>query len=267
MLVVSILVSTLTTQIKQQEHLHFEMKREKMHANLLRAIAHDIRTPLASIVGASSTLLEQELSVEDQASFGLKISQTMMGRGTATQELLSMRGLNPTEKAIMATVADRETTEKLIRQTKIKLYIDIPGSGIMVAVPVKSVGGAETLAYLTDNKQPDSGKPEFSFQHELIYVILNEGHSDEVMDAARSAGATGGTVVTAKGTGVKQTEKFRRLSLTNEKEIILIVAKASVKGDIMRAIIEKAGTQTKAGAICFSLPVSHVAGLRTLEEG
>ena len=112
MLVVSILVSTLTTQIKQQEHLHFEMKREKMHANLLRAIAHDIRTPLASIVGASSTLLEQELSVEDQASFGLKISQTMMGRGTATQELLSMRGLNPTEKAIMATVADRETTEK-----------------------------------------------------------------------------------------------------------------------------------------------------------
>ncbi len=199
-------------------------------------------------------------------SLGLKVSQTMMGRGTATRELLSLRGLNPTEKAIMATIADRETTGKLIRQTKIKLFIDIPGNGIMVAIPVKSVGGAQTLANLTDNRPPESGKPEFSFSHELIYVILNEGHSDEVMAAARSAGATGGTVVAAKGTGVKQAEKFRRLSLANEKELLLIVAKASAKAEIMRAIMEKAGTQTKADAICFSLPVSQVAGLRTLEE-
>ena len=68
MLVVSMLVSTLTTQIKRQEQLRFVMEREKMHANLLRAIAHDIRTPLASIVGASSTLMEQQVSPEDQES-------------------------------------------------------------------------------------------------------------------------------------------------------------------------------------------------------
>ena len=51
MLVVSILISTLTTQIIRQEQLKLEMDKEKMHANLLRAIAHDIRTPLASILG------------------------------------------------------------------------------------------------------------------------------------------------------------------------------------------------------------------------
>jgi two-component system sensor histidine kinase KdpD len=61
MLVVSILISTLTTQIKRQEQLKLEMDKEKMHANLLRAIAHDIRTPLASILGASSALQEQQL--------------------------------------------------------------------------------------------------------------------------------------------------------------------------------------------------------------
>ena len=58
-------------------------------------------------------------------SLGLRFSQTMMGRGTATQEHLSILGLNPTEKAITATIADKETTKKLIHQTKIKLYIDI----------------------------------------------------------------------------------------------------------------------------------------------
>ena len=68
MLIVSILVSALTTQIKKQEQIRYEMDREKMHANLLRAIAHDIRTPLSSILGASSALQEQELSSEAQAS-------------------------------------------------------------------------------------------------------------------------------------------------------------------------------------------------------
>lgn len=199
-------------------------------------------------------------------SLGLAFSQTVMARGTATKELLTMRGLNPTEKSLMSTIADKETTKKLFRQTKIKLFIDIPGNGIMIAIPVKSVGGAQTLANLTNNKHPDGEKPELMFQHELIYVILNEGHSDEVMDAARSAGATGGTVIAAKGTGIKKAEKFRSLSIANEREVILIVANASAKADIMRAIIEKAGVQTAAGAICFSLPVTQVAGLRMLEN-
>ena len=187
-------------------------------------------------------------------SLGLKAALTMMGRGTATQEHLSMSGLSPTEKAVMATVADKDTTKKLIRQTKIQLYIDIPGNGIMVTVPIKSVGGAQTLAYLSGNKQVNQEKPEMVFDYELIFVILNEGHSDEVMDAARPAGATGGTVISAKGTGIMQAEKFKGLSLAEEKEVVLIVAKASTKAAIMRAIIEKAGTQTKAGAICYPFP-------------
>ena len=51
-----------------------------------------------------------------------------------------------------------------------------------------------------------------------------------------------------------------------DAKVILIVAKSSRKGEIMRAIMEKAGLQTKAGAICFSLPVTEIAGLRRLDE-
>ncbi len=57
-LAVSVITSTLTTQIKQQERLRAEGEKEKMRANLLRSVSHDIRTPLTSIVGATSTLLE-----------------------------------------------------------------------------------------------------------------------------------------------------------------------------------------------------------------
>lgn len=199
-------------------------------------------------------------------SLGLKTSLTMLGRGTATSEQLLRHGLTITEKAMMATFADREKTRQLIRQTKLKMYIDIPGNGIMMSVPIKSVGGGDTLAHLTDNKPMDGEKPAMNFAYELIYVILNEGYSTDVMDAARPAGAGGGTVLAAKGTGMMAAEKFLGISLADEKEVILIVAKAEDKAGIMRAIIEKAGTQTKAGAICFSLPVSQVAGLRQMDE-
>ena len=66
MLIVSVCISTLTTRIKQQEQLRLEVEVEKMRANLLRSVSHDLRTPLASIVGASSVLLEDENLRPDQ---------------------------------------------------------------------------------------------------------------------------------------------------------------------------------------------------------
>ena len=58
MLVVAALTGMLTTKIKRQEKIRAESEREKMRANLLRAVSHDLRTPLTSIYGSSSTILE-----------------------------------------------------------------------------------------------------------------------------------------------------------------------------------------------------------------
>ncbi len=205
---------------------------------------------------------KRELQEKIYQSLGLSVSLTALGRGTATADHLTLDGLSPTPKALMATVADAEHTRKLFHENKLQLFIDIPGNGITLAIPVKSVGGAATLSALTDNQSKQPGKPKMKFQHEMIWVIANEGHSEEIMAAARPAGAAGGTVIAAKGTGLLQNDKFRDMSLANEKEAVLIVARAEKKAAIMRAIMEQAGVHTRAGAICFSLPVSSVAGLR-----
>ena len=199
-------------------------------------------------------------------SLKLPMTLTMLGRGTATSEVLSIYGLLATEKAIVSTVADREQTRKLLRAAKQRMYIDVPGNGIMLSVPLKSIGGGRTMAYLTDNKPVSNEKPPMTYDHELIYVILNEGCSDLVMTAARSAGAGGGTVMTGKGTGAKQAEKFLGISLATEKDVVMIVAPTARKSAIMKAIIKEAGPSTPAAAICFSLPVTEVAGLRTFDE-
>jgi len=188
----------------------------------------------------------------------------IMCRGTATSEHLSLYGLVPTEKAILMTIADHSTTEHLIRAVRRTLFIDIPGNGIMLSVPIKSIGGGRTMAFLTSNKTPDTEKPTMQFDHELIYVILDEGYSDMVMAAARPAGATGGTVISSRGTGTHhQAEKFLGISLANERDVLLIVVDSDKKDAVMRAIMEKAGLQTPAKAICFSVPVSRVAGLHS----
>ena len=190
---------------------------------------------------------------------------TNLARGTATSEHLSLHNLDRSEKAVVSTVTDAAGVRRLMRQAKLKLYIDIPGNGIMMAIPLKSVAGGRTLAYLT-NDLKTGGTPHMEFNHELIVVILNEGYADLVMDAARAAGAGGGTVLHAKGTGSKRGEKFFGVSLADEKDMVYIIAYADEKAAIMRAINENAGPGTKAGAICFSLPVSSVAGLRERDE-
>ena len=194
---------------------------------------------------------------------GLPLCLTMLGRGTARQEHLNLYGLQATEKAVVVTVADGEKVKRIIRAAKLKLFIDIPGNGIMMSIPVKSVGGGKTLAYLTDNAAPDGAKPEMRFDYELIMVVLNEGYTEMVMDAAWSGGAFGGTVMHAKGTGKDYAKKFLGVSLAEEKEVVLIVAESDKKAAIMRAITTTTGPDTPAGAITFSLPISSVAGLRS----
>ena len=96
---------------------------------------------------------------------------------------------------------------------------------------------------------------------ELLVVISNQGHNDEVMEAARAAGAKGGTVLRGVGTEVKEAERFLGVSLGTEKELSLIVVRTEIKNAVMSAIMEKCGIGTPAKSVAFSLPVSDVAGI------
>ena len=85
------------------------------------------------------------------------------------------------------------------------------------------------------------------------------------MDAARAAGATGGTAVHAKGTGTELAKKFFGVSIAAEKELIFILTREETRVPIMKAIMARAGMQTEAQSLVFSLPVSGIAGLRRLD--
>ena len=85
------------------------------------------------------------------------------------------------------------------------------------------------------------------------------------MQAARKAGAGGGTIVHAKGTANQYSEKFFGITLSEEKEIVLIVTRNTDRDRIMGAIKTEAGVATDAHTIVFSLPVENVAGIASYE--
>ena len=191
-----------------------------------------------------------------------------LGSGTAANEILDYLGLENTEKAVIFSIQEESAWEKTKKQLQQKLKIDAPGGGIAFTIPLSSVGGKKTLQFLLEGQ--DYQKEEESTLkdtvHELIVVIADQGNSELIMDAARGAGAYGGTVIHAKGTGMEQAEKFMGVSLAAEKEMIFIVTKKEQKNEIMKAIMEKAGLDSWAKSIVFSLPVTDTAGLRLIED-
>ena len=194
------------------------------------------------------------------ADVGVKMAVVLHGRGTAVQSMLDILGIEDNEKRIVLSIADNDKTASLIREQKKQMFIGVPGHGITAAVPIKSIGGGKTVAYLSSDAQNAKYSPDLNFSYELIVAISNEGQTDLVMNAARKAGAKGGTVLHGKGTASSEDGKFFNVSIAHEKEVILIVSASSEKSNIMSSILKEAGPSSDAGTIVFSLPISQAAG-------
>lgn len=198
----------------------------------------------------------------------LHVMYLTLGYGTVSSEILDYFGLDSREKAVAFSVLQGSLWETIKTQLQKKLKIDAPGEGIAFTIPLSSIGGKKTLQFLLESE--DYKKEEESTLkntvHDLIIVIAEQGYTNMIMDAARAAGAYGGTVVHAKGTGMEAAEKFMGVSLAAEKEMVFIVTKTEQKNAIMQAIMKDAGLDSKAKSIVFSLPVTDTAGLRLIED-
>ena len=200
-------------------------------------------------------------------TYGASVSFVSVGRGTATSEVLDFLGLEISEKAVIFSAVTYKVWKAIRYGPQNRMRIDVPGTGIAFIVPFSSVGGKKALAALTCGQEFIKGEESVlkDTKYELLVTITNQGYTDLVMDAARSSGAGGGTIIHAKGTGVKEASHFMGVALAAEKEIVLIVVKSAEKNTIMKAIMEEAGPNSKARAIVFSLPVTETAGMRLLE--
>ena len=106
-----------------------------------------------------------------------------------------------------------------------------------------------------------SADDQDAYTHDLIIAAVNQGYSDELMIAAREAGAFGGTIVSGRSQTDRGAVKFLGISVQDEREIILILSTKEKKLPIMRAIAENRSAKSRAQGLVFSLPAENVMGL------
>lgn len=201
---------------------------------------------------------------------GMSAIFSTLCEGTAVKSMLNLLGLEQTEKALMISMAERGRAERIMRGMVSQLGINMPGNGIAVTIPVSSIGGVSSMKYLMEqqniiiNEVADMDNRQPVFPYDLLVAITERGFVEHVMDAARTAGARGGTIIHAKGTGTEFTAKFFGVSIASEKDVALIVVNHKDKDEIMRTIMEKAGIRSEAHTALISLPVETVVGLTSV---
>ncbi|MBE7056983.1 MAG: DUF4118 domain-containing protein [Ruminococcaceae bacterium] len=157
MIAVALIISTMTTKIRKHEAIKAEAEMEKMRANLLRAISHDIRTPLTSIYGSSSVILENKDTLspelEKQMLKGIRDDSKWLVR--MVENLLSVTKLDSGNVKITKTptVLD-ELIDSVIHKFKRKypdyaVKLQIPED--FITIPMDAILIEQVLMNLLEN--------------------------------------------------------------------------------------------------------------------
>jgi hypothetical protein len=190
------------------------------------------------------------------------------GRGTARSEVLDLLGIGADDKAVVICLEQEIFAPILLKEVRQKVGRHSPGAGIAFSIPLSGINTPVLRVFkesvLKNEKiiPAQGGEPmKTEINSDLIISVLNQGYSDDFMTVAREAGASGGTVISARGLAHSGPVKFFGVSVQDEKEIVLILSSREKKVPIMQAVSEACGITSKAGGIIFSLPVDQVVGM------
>ena len=157
MLVVSIMTSTLTTRIKKQEQLRMESEKEKMRANLLRAVSHDLRTPLTSIYGACSTVIENYDSLDKEKTIKLlgEACSDAQWLTRMVENLLSVTRIDSEKVTVQKTptVLDEllDTVLVKFRKRYPEIPVELETPDAFIVIPMDSMLIQQVLMNLLEN--------------------------------------------------------------------------------------------------------------------
>ena len=155
MLCVSLVTCTMTTKIKQQEQFRMESEREKMRANLLRSVSHDIRTPLTSIIGSTSAILETpDLSLEQQHQLLEDVRDDAQWLVRVVENLLSITRMGEDTRITKQPEAAEEVLGEVARKFRkhypdVKISVAVPNE--LLIVPMDAILIEQVMTNLLEN--------------------------------------------------------------------------------------------------------------------
>ena len=179
--------------------------------------------------------------VELARSQGAGGATVFLAKGTASSSVLRALGLGEKRREVVLILAGEDTARSIIKAAQKDNKIE--GVSILIG---------------------NAGEKEMDTKLKMITVIVNTGYAEDVMAAARKAGATGGTVTHARGTAPNDgSQKFFGVTIVPEKEMITIVADQEKAKQIVQAIKTLACLQTPGIGVLYVQDVKEFENLGT----
>lgn len=182
-----------------------------------------------------------------------------VGAGTASSEMMDILGLGSNDKDIVISYAPRKNIEILATDLANDLGTGMGFGGLLMILSTSAISKltAEVILQRTGSTdlKGDSNAMKSEYQHSLIFINVNPGYTDKVMNSAKKAGATGGTVIRARMANSNQTSDMMDMNIQDEKEIIAILAPDTIRNQIMEEINKEFGLRSEAKGVVCSVPV------------
>ncbi len=201
------------------------------------------------------------------ASTGIPVEYRMAAEGTATSEIMDVLGLGSIDKTVLFSMLPKSLSRDVLKKLRTELKLGSVNSGIAFTVPLTGMNNF-IIHMLQDieNNQPVQEQKKGGFlmsdtKYSAIVAIINRGYSNDLMEAARQAGASGGSVLKSRRIASQEACAKWGLGVQDEKEMVLIVADVESKLEIMKKISESCGLHSEAKGIVMSLPIEDAIGL------
>jgi hypothetical protein len=222
---------------------------------------------LGIIVDRATTRKVAGILKDEQVRFNF----ITLGEGTAGSDILTLLGLDSVDKSLICCLVPEAGAVPLLGAISERIQLARPGRGIAFTMPLSGISSAALQLITKDfeskgdvDKVEPAKKPA---RYDMILSIINQGHTDELMTAAKAAGARGGTVLHGKKCDVVEEDvKFFGISPQQEKDIVAILTTHEMKNDIMRALAASCGASTEAQGVILSVPVDEIEGLQSVKE-
>lgn len=194
----------------------------------------------------------------------LPLQYRFNAEGTAPSEIMDMLGLGSVDKCVLVSIIQKQKAEDILKKLRSGLQMNTVNSGIAFTIPLNGISNLiiRLLSQSGEGSDKPTGKDSVIMaetKHALITAVVNRGFSGDVMNAARSAGAMGGTVIHSRQMGDQ--EATAMWGADEEKEIVMILADVESRLPIMRSISESCGMHSEAKGLVMSMPIDSVTGI------
>ena len=203
--------------------------------------------------------------VEAAKAAGAEGGTTIPGRGTGRRPSNFLGLTVEPEKEVIFTLIPANLVQPVLAAVARAGEFDKRGNGIAMVAEICRVIGIAHLAGVDQCKS--GGFFMDKHQYQLIVTVVDKGKAELVVDAARRAGAEGGTIIYGRGTGIHEQAKLFSIPIEPEKEVILTLIDCDKSEAVLAAIRADTGLDQPGKGIAFVVPVSETAGISRLADG